>query len=115
MATALRKARRATAPRKARRATARTAPAPRAAKTPQGLFVVVKHPADHQFYRFGEVEDFILQSLDGATPLDEVRRRTESRFGAALGDDALALFVRKLSNGDLLETNGSTPRIHYQR
>ena len=78
--------------------------------TPRGVFVVVKDPASDDFYRFGEVEDFILQQLDGVTPLEEIRRRAESRFGASLPDGVLELFVQKLDKNRLLETDRAPKR-----
>ena len=79
-------------------------------QTPRGVFVVVKDPASGDFYRFGEVEDFILQQLDGVAPLEEIRRRAESRFGAPLPDGALEIFVQKLDKNRLLETDRAPRR-----
>jgi len=79
-------------------------------QTPRGVFVVVKDPASGDFYRFGEVEDFILQQLDGGAPLEEIRRRAESRFGAPLPDGALEIFVQKLDKNRLLETDRAPRR-----
>ena len=79
-------------------------------QTPRGVFVVVKDPASGDFYRFGEAEDFILQQLDGVTPLEEIRRRAESRFGAPLPDGALEIFVQKLDKNRLLETDRAPRR-----
>jgi len=74
------------------------------------VFVVVKDPASDDFYRFGEVEDFILQQLDGVAPLEEIRRRAESQFGAPLADGAIELFVQKLDKNRLLETDRAPRR-----
>ena len=79
-------------------------------QTPRGVFVVVKDPASGDFYRFGEVEDFILQQLDGVAPLEEIRRRAESRFGAPRPDGALEIFVQKLDKNRLLETDRAPRR-----
>ena len=79
-------------------------------QTPRGVFVVVKDPASGDFYRFGEVEDFILHQLDGVAPLEEIRRRAESRFGAPLPDGALEIFVQKLDKNRLLETDRAPRR-----
>jgi putative peptide zinc metalloprotease protein len=75
--------------------------------TPAGVFAIVKEPTQAQFYRFGEVEDFIMQQLDGATELEVVRLRAESRFGAALSEQTLAQFVQKLGRKGLLELEGA--------
>jgi putative peptide zinc metalloprotease protein len=63
---------------------------------------VFKDPRTGRYFRFGAVEHFIATTLDGATPLDEVRRRTESRFEAALSTTELEQFVRRLDQSDLL-------------
>ncbi len=36
--------------------------------------VVLKDPVTGRFFRFGDAEHFITSQLDGATPLDVVRR-----------------------------------------
>ena len=64
---------------------------------------VVKDPRSGKFFRFGELEQFIAEQLDGETPLDVVRQRTETRFDASLPADVLAAFVRKLAKSGLLE------------
>jgi hypothetical protein len=51
-----------------------------------GTMVVVKDPATRRFFRFGEVEHFVAQQLDGATPLEVVRHRVEERFGQPLSE-----------------------------
>ena len=48
---------------------------------------VVKDPETGNFYRFREVEHFVLQQLDGSTPVDDIRQRAEERFGAPLPSD----------------------------
>ena len=73
--------------------------------TEAGRASVVKDPASGSFYRLGEVEQFIIQQLDGRTPLDEVRRRTEEKFAASLSPEALDTFIRRLQKQGLLETD----------
>jgi multidrug resistance efflux pump len=63
----------------------------------------VKDPRSGRFFRFGDLERFIAEQLDGATPLDVVRHRTETRFGASLPADVLAGFVRSLERSGLVE------------
>ncbi|HEY3219331.1 MAG TPA: efflux RND transporter periplasmic adaptor subunit [Gemmatimonadales bacterium] len=67
---------------------------------------VVKDGRAGKFFRFGELEQFIAEQLDGETPLDVVRQRTEARFEATLPPEALAAFVTKLQKGGLLEAQG---------
>ena len=64
---------------------------------------VVKDPRSGKFFRFGELEQFIAEQLDGETPLEVVRQRTEARFDGPLPADVLAAFVRKLAKSGLLE------------
>lgn len=64
---------------------------------------VIKDPRSGKFFRFGELEQFIAEQLDGETSLDVVRQRTEARFDASLPADVLAAFVKKLEKSGLLE------------
>jgi putative peptide zinc metalloprotease protein len=66
---------------------------------------VAKDPRTTQFFRFREAEHFIVSQLDGETPLDVVRQRAESRFGATLSQETLTRFVRTLQDHGLLETD----------
>jgi putative peptide zinc metalloprotease protein len=68
-----------------------------------GTTVVVKDPAAQRFFRFGEVEHFVAQQLDGATPLDVVRRRVEERFGQPLPQETLRHFVEQFRRFRLLD------------
>jgi putative peptide zinc metalloprotease protein len=76
-------------------------------QTAAGLSYVIKDGLRAQFYRLGEAEHFILTQLDGETPLDVVRQRTETQFGAQLSEEALAAFVARLEKGGLLEQDGA--------
>jgi multidrug resistance efflux pump len=67
---------------------------------------VVKDARSGKFFRFGELEQFIAEQLDGETPLDVVRQRTEARFEAPLPPESLASFVRSLKKSGLLEGEG---------
>jgi len=67
---------------------------------------VVKDPSSGKFFRFGELEQFIAGQLDGETPLDVVRQRTEAHFEAQLPAEALVAFVKKLAKSGLLEGQG---------
>jgi putative peptide zinc metalloprotease protein len=68
---------------------------------------VLKDPVSGKFFRLGELEQFIAEQLDGETPLEVVRQRTEARFGAALPTPTLADFVKHLDKAHLLEVEGS--------
>ena len=88
-------------------------------ETADGGFLIVKHPVSGRFYRFRAAERFITEQLDGETPLDVIRERTERQFGASLGADTLQAFVQNLDKIGLLDTGkpaakrdpGRGPRI----
>jgi multidrug resistance efflux pump len=63
---------------------------------------VVKDPVGGEYYRFGEVEVFILRQLDGTRSLHALARAAEERFGAPLPEETLELFIAKLSKAGLL-------------
>lgn len=78
-------------------------------QTDEGSFWVVKDPLSGAFFRFREAEQFIAEQLDGATPLDVVRLRTEARFAASLPAKHLDSFVKRLTKAGLLDL-GDAPR-----
>lgn len=71
---------------------------------------VVKDPTSRRFFRFREAERFVAEQLDGETPLEVVRQRTEAELGAALTTDALAAFIRTLGKSGLLEGESARAR-----
>ncbi len=79
-------------------------------QTANGRVVVVKDGRLGRFFRFKETEQFIVEQLDGETPLDVVRSRTEDKFGAALHADMLAAFVKDLERKGLLESGAATSK-----
>jgi putative peptide zinc metalloprotease protein len=74
---------------------------------------VVKDPETGKFYRFREVEHFIIQQLDGSTPPDHIRQRVEERFGAPLPSETFDQFIKTLRRLGLLETKD--PQGHMSR
>ncbi|HYN08478.1 MAG TPA: HlyD family efflux transporter periplasmic adaptor subunit [Vicinamibacterales bacterium] len=64
---------------------------------------VVKDPVSRRFFRFGDLEYFIARQLDGSTPLDEISRRVENRFGYAVALDDLNVCLEQLRHCGLLE------------
>lgn len=68
---------------------------------------VIKDGRSGKFFRFGEVEQFIAEQLDGETPLDAVRQQTAARFEGTLPPEALAAFITKLQKNGLLEVQGA--------
>jgi multidrug resistance efflux pump len=77
--------------------------------------LVVKDPVAGRFFRFGEVEGFILQQLDGATSSEQVRARVKARFGAALPPEQLEQFTGRVRTCGLLEEEGAAPRSSQNR
>src|SRR2546422_9686765 len=71
--------------------------------------LVVKDPVRGGFFRFREVEGFILDRLAGTTPLEAIRGQVEEQFGAALPLADLEQFVQKLRGLGLLEEAGVRP------
>jgi multidrug resistance efflux pump len=72
--------------------------------------VIVKDPVSGEFFRLGAAELFIARQLDGATELEEVRRRVSDRFGAPLTAATLSAFVQSLDHRRLLERPGHHAR-----
>jgi multidrug resistance efflux pump len=63
---------------------------------------VIKDPASGRFFRFGELEHFIAQQLDGKTSPGELQRRVEEKFNAAISDETLERFIERLRGLGLL-------------
>ncbi len=80
-----------------------------AQETKEGKIFVLKDRASGRFFRLREPEHFIVEQLDGATPLEVIRRRVEERFGATLAPRAIEQFVGYLQRNGLLETGESAP------
>jgi putative peptide zinc metalloprotease protein len=84
-------------------------------ETAEGSVCVLKDPVSGAFFRFGDIEQFIAEQLDGATPLDEVRRRTEAHFDASLTPESLQAFVARLVKSGLLEGGPERPKTRTRR
>jgi putative peptide zinc metalloprotease protein len=80
-----------------------------------GAMFVIKEPDRRQFFRIGEVEYFIAAQLDGETPLTVVQHRAEEKFQAALPQEILAGFVRRLERAGLLESGRRSAERRRQR
>ena len=78
---------------------------------PEGEVFVVKDLAVGRFVRLKAPEHFIARQFDGATPLEEIRRRREEKFGASLSPATLEQFAAKLLNLGLLETGTGKPAL----
>ncbi len=62
----------------------------------------VRDPKTLQVFECGEAGLFLCGKLDGTTPLDEIFRLYEERFGASLSPADLDLFIRQLAESGLL-------------
>ena len=68
---------------------------------------VIKDPVARRFYRFGEMEYFIAQQLDGATSPETVQQRVTERFGATPSLKTLEEFEARLRTLRLVESDPS--------
>src|ERR1051326_1599249 len=81
-------------------------------ETPEGISFIVKNPDTGRFFRFGAVEQCIIEQLDGRTSLEEIRDRVEQRFGAPLSAATLLRFVENLKRCGLIEhEHGAGERV----
>src|SRR5437867_11223805 len=78
-------------------------------ETSEGISFIVKNPDNGRFFRLGEAEQFITHQLDGFTPLEAIRSRTEHKFGSSLPPETLRLFVDNLRRFGFLESEGPKP------
>jgi multidrug resistance efflux pump len=72
--------------------------------TSDGVVFVVKDPVRDRFYRLPEEAYFIVENLDGETPLDIVRERVEAKFQTPLLPAQLAAFIGDLKSAGLLDS-----------
>lgn len=83
--------------------------------TADGITLVIKDPANGEFYRLRAAEGFIAEQLDGETPLETIQSRAEEKFGTPLAPDALAGFIKTLDRHGLLETERSAGARRRER
>jgi multidrug resistance efflux pump len=83
-------------------------------QTVEGSVSILKDPVSGAFFRFRDAEQFIAEQLDGTTPLDVVRQRTEARFAASLTAASLDAFVGRLDKAGLLEAGPEGPASQYR-
>ena len=74
----------------------------------EGTALIVKDPACGRFFRFREIEAFILTRLDGATAPDVIRADVEERFHAPLPASTFESFLQRLARLSLLESSDSS-------
>ena len=71
--------------------------------------LVVKDPRTGRFFRFGEIEGFILGRLSGNSTVEELQQAVEEQFGAELPKETLDQFIAKLGRMGLLEGGEAQP------
>src|SRR5688572_27062183 len=71
--------------------------------------LVVKDPRTGRFFRFGEIEGFILGRLSGEGTVQQLLQAVEDQFGAALPRETLEQFVAKLGRLGLLDGGQAQP------
>jgi len=81
---------------------------PAASGTPAKYFV--RDPKTLLVFECGEPGLFLCGKLDGRTPLDEIFRLYEERFGTTLSPADLDLFIRQLAESGLLADVRRAPR-----
>src|SRR5215212_10114752 len=65
---------------------------------------VVKEPTSGRFFRFGEIEGYLLEQLDGTNSLQQIQEHVQDRFGAPLPTATIEQFLDRLRRLGLLET-----------
>jgi multidrug resistance efflux pump len=70
---------------------------------------ILKDPVTERFFRFKEVEGFILRQLDGVATNDEIIRGVQQRFNFDLSKENLEQFLERIRKIGLLDDNSSRP------
>jgi putative peptide zinc metalloprotease protein len=83
-------------------------------QTTQGTCVVIKNPESRKFFRLGEAEYFIAKQLDGKTPLEAIRQKTEAKFGGELAIETLNAFLENLKKNHILEATEAGEKGVYR-
>jgi putative peptide zinc metalloprotease protein len=76
---------------------------------------VIKDPLAGRFFHVGELEYFIARQLDGSTPLDEIARRVERKFGSSIGRPDLNDCVEQLRRCQLLHDSRPSSGVNRRR
>ena len=79
-------------------------------ETPSGIVYQVRDGEEGRFYRFKEIEHEILRQFDGSKSLEEIRRRIEGQYDAALPIETIQAFEARLREFHLLESENETPK-----
>jgi len=72
------------------------------------VYHVIKDPVDQRFFRVKPLEHFLITQFDGATSLEEIRRRASEEHRVLVAPEVLARFAQKfLELGLLVGPTGS--------
>ena len=75
-------------------------------------YLLIEDPVSGRFFRLREIEGFILQQLNGATPLEQVHAAVLREFsGVHLTLETLIAFVERLAGLGLLEGTAVRPGL----
>src|SRR2546425_1016055 len=77
-------------------------------ETEGSVRLVVKNPQSGRYFRFGEVEGFVLEQLTSAADAETIRQKVEARFNAPLAQSTLDRFIERLGGLGLLDTAALT-------
>ncbi|MCK5662407.1 MAG: PqqD family peptide modification chaperone, partial [Thiotrichaceae bacterium] len=77
-------------------------------ETDEGSFFIVKDQESGRFYRFGEIEYYIIKHLDGKNPLATICTWVAEKYGTTLDEDTLEGFISSLKQRGLLENSASS-------
>jgi putative peptide zinc metalloprotease protein len=81
----------------------------------EGIGFVIKDPLTGRFFGVGEFEYFIARQLDGATTLDEIVRRVESKFGVSIASADLTDCIGQLRRCQLVHDSRAATRVQRPR
>jgi multidrug resistance efflux pump len=84
-------------------------------ETDAGNFYIVKVPETGQFYRFGEIEYFIIGQLDGKNSAATICSKTAAKYDSTLDAETLDGFIASLRQRGLLENEPSHPPANLQK
>jgi multidrug resistance efflux pump len=65
-------------------------------------YYIIKDPVDQRFFRVKPLEHFLITQFDGATSLEEIRRRASEEHRVLVGPEVLERFAQKFVDLGLL-------------
>lgn len=74
-------------------------------ETKEGISYIIKNPETGQFYRFGELEFYIIEQLNGKNSLSAICQFISEKYNSTLTEVTLESFITSLNNRNLLESD----------